>query len=253
VHHLSMATIRRSDPPPPEFWTLDAGEGEKVEVKLIVNPRARRVAVRIDPVRREAIAIAPSSRQTARAVAFANERVGWIATQLAALPEAHPFSHGAVIPVRGLDTIIERVPGRAPPVLEYRPYRRLIVGAPDAETFALRVKRYLVAEAKADFTARVAAHAETLRVAPGKMTVKDTKSRWGSCSVDGVLAFSWRLIFAPPYVLDYLAAHEVAHLKEMNHSPRFWAQVKKCIPDHARGRAWLRRHGQMLHAYGAEI
>jgi predicted metal-dependent hydrolase len=207
--------------------------------------------VRIDPVRREAVAIAPSHRQTARAVAFANERAGWIATQLAALPHAHPFTHGSILPIRGLDTLLERAPGRAPARMETRPYRRLIIGAPDAETFAARVKRHLVGEAKAEFAARVAAHAATLRVTPRKMTVKDTTTRWGSCSVDGALAFSWRLIFAPDYVLDYLAAHEVAHLKELNHSPRFWAQVKRCIPDHARGRTWLRRHGQMLHAYGA--
>ncbi len=247
-----MATIRKAAPPAPEVWTLDAGEGGQVDVKLVVNPRARRVAVRIDPVRREAVAIAPSHRQSARAITFANERAGWIATQLAALPEAHPFTHGAIVPIRGLDTLLERVPGRAPGRIELRPYRRLIVGAPDAETFAGRVRRYLVAEAKADFTARVAAHADVLRVTPRRMTVKDTKTRWGSCSVDGALAFSWRMIFAPDYVLDYLAAHEVAHLKELNHSPRFWAQVKKCIPDHTRGRAWLRRYGQTLHSYGAE-
>jgi predicted metal-dependent hydrolase len=246
-----MRTIRKPTPAIPEIWTLDAGEGGSVDVKLVVNPRARRVAVRIDPVRREAVAIAPSPRQTARAVAFANERAGWIAIQLAALPDAHPFTHGAIIPIRGLDTILERASGRAPPRLEARPVRRLIIGAPDAETFAARVRRYLVAEARADFVARVQAHAATLRVTPGKMTVKDTKSRWGSCSVDGALAFSWRLIFAPAYVLDYLAAHEVGHLKELNHSPRFWAQVRRCVPDHARGRAWLRRHGQSLHAYGA--
>ena len=247
-----MRMIRKASAPAPEFWTLDAGESGSVEVKLVVNPRARRVAVRIDPVRREAVAIAPSSRQTKRAVEFANERAGWIATQLAALPEAHPFTNGAVVPIRGFDTVLERISGRAPAKLEARPYRRLVIGAPDAETFAARVKRFLVNEAKSDFAARVAVHAETLHVKPRKMTVKDTSSRWGSCSVDGALAFSWRLIFAPADVLDYLAAHEVAHLKELNHSPRFWAQVKKCIPDHTRGRGWLRRHGQSLHAYGAD-
>ena len=76
------------------------------------------------------------------------------------------------------------------------------------------------------------------------------RSRWGSCSVDGVLAFSWRVILAPPFVLDYLAAHEVAHLKEMNHSRRFWAQVKLAMPDYEKGRDWLNRHGAALHAVG---
>jgi predicted metal-dependent hydrolase len=247
-----MRTIRKHPAPEPEVWTLDAGEGGQVDIKLIVNPRARRVAVRIDPARREAVAVAPSVRHSKHAVEFANERAGWIARQLAALPPAYPFAHGAVVPIRGVETVLERVPGRHAPRFEYQPYRRLVVGAPDTATFAARVKRFLVNEARADFAARARAHAGTLGVTPRRVTVKDTKSRWGSCTVDGVLSFSWRLIFAPPYVLDYLAAHEVAHLKELNHSPRFWAAVKKCDPDHAKGRAWLREHGQMLHAYGAE-
>jgi predicted metal-dependent hydrolase len=107
-------------------------------------------------------------------------------------------------------------------------------------------------EAKADFTKAVELHASTLKVTAGKMSVKDTKSRWGSCTVDGDLSFSWRMIFAPAYVLDYLAAHEVAHLRELNHSSRFWSHVKKCTPDHAKGRAWLKMYGHTLHAYGAE-
>jgi predicted metal-dependent hydrolase len=115
----------------------------------------------------------------------------------------------------------------------------------------MRVKRFLMAEAKFELQRRVAQHAALLRVAPAGLTVKDTRSRWGSCTADGTLSFSWRVILAPPYVLDYLAAHEVAHLAEMNHSARFWALVRRCAPDYARGRAWLRRHGQTLHAYGA--
>jgi predicted metal-dependent hydrolase len=88
-------------------------------------------------------------------------------------------------------------------------------------------------------------------VEPKKILIKDMKTRWGSCTADGVLSFSWRMILAPPYVLDYLAAHETAHLAELNHSSRFWALVRRCMPDYARGRAWLRRNGATLHAYGA--
>jgi hypothetical protein len=99
---------------------------------------------------------------------------------------------------------------------------------------------------------RVAVHAATLGASYSRLTVKDTKSRWGSCTAGGALAFSWRVILAPPAVLDYLAAHEVAHLIEMNHSPRFWALVRQCQPDYAKHRTWLRRFGAHLHAYGAE-
>ena len=80
------------------------------------------------------------------------------------------------------------------------------------------------------------------------MTFKDTRSRWGSCTSDGRLAFSWRIVMAPPYVIDYLAAHEVAHLAEMNHGPRFWTACRRLCPRTDEAKAWLKRHGTMLHA-----
>jgi predicted metal-dependent hydrolase len=220
-------------------------------VRLIVNPRARRIAVRIDPTKREAVAVAPSPRQANKAAKFAAERAVWIAEQLSQLPAAAPFKPGGVLPIRGVDHRLKRVEGRAAAHVERGPPPRLVIGAPDTDIFAMRVKRFLMAEAKFELQRRVAQHAALLRVAPAGLTVKDTRSRWGSCTADGTLSFSWRVILAPPYVLDYLAAHEVAHLAEMNHSARFWALVRRCAPDYARGRAWLRRHGQTLHAYGA--
>jgi predicted metal-dependent hydrolase len=245
-----MRTIRNLFGKPPTSVLVDGADGP-ITVRLIVNPRARRIAVRIDPTKREAVAIAPSSRQANKAAAFAAERAVWIAHQLAQLPEAAPFAPGATVPLRGVEYRLKRVDGRVPPTLEKGPLPRLIIGAPDADIFAMRVKRFLMAEAKADFTRRVAAHAAILRVAPAGVQIKDTRSRWGSCTADGILAFSWRVILAPPYVLDYLAAHEVAHLIEMNHSAKFWALVRKCCPDYVKGRNWLRNSGQTLHAYGA--
>lgn len=245
-----MRTIRTPLGKAPTTVLVDA-EGSAISVRLIVNPRARRIAVRIDPTKREAIAVAPSSRQANKAAAFAAERAVWIAHQLAQLPEAAPFTPGALLPIRGVEYRLKRVDGRMPATLEKGPAPRLIVGAPDADIFAMRVKRFLMAEAKADFTRRVAAHAAALRVTPAGLQIKDTRSRWGSCTADGILAFSWRVILAPPCVLDYLAAHEVAHLIEMNHSAKFWSLVRKCCPDYVKGRNWLRHSGQTLHAYGA--
>ncbi len=92
-------------------------------------------------------------------------------------------------------------------------------------------------------------HAARLGRGYRSLTLRDTRSRWGSCSAAGGLMFSWRLILAPPEILDYVAAHEVAHLAEMNHSPAFWRVVAGLCPDYARHRAWLRKHGQTLHAY----
>lgn len=227
---------------------LKLQDGRRVAVKLAVNPRARRVSVRIDAARGEAIATAPSERQLKRALRFAEERAIWIATELDRLPRRTPFRPGETIPILGKPHLLVRVHGRGAPCIEDG---RLIVPTLDPDLFAARVKRFLIAQAKAELSERVAVHAYTLGARFRRISMKDTKSRWGSCAEDGAMSFSWRIIFAPPYVLDYLAAHETAHLKEMNHSRRFWALVAKCTPHMQRGREWLRIHGLDLHAIGA--
>jgi predicted metal-dependent hydrolase len=225
-------------------------DGRTLSVRLSVNPRARRVSVRIDAVRREAIATAPSERQLKRAIKFAAERAGWIEAELARLPLGRPFAPGEFIPIRGAPHLLEMTLGRGAPQLEPG---RLIVPTLDPALFAARVKRFLMVEARAELSLRVAAHARALNVRTSwRITVKETRSRWGSCSDDGALAFSWRIIFAPAFVLDYLAAHETAHLREMNHSRRFWALVTKCTPHAESGRNWLHVHGAELHAIGSD-
>lgn len=237
----------KTDPTRTEIETID---GRRVPVKLIVNPRARHVSVRIDPTRREAIATAPSKRHLKHAAQFAAERAGWIAHELARLPQGVSLAPGSRIPLRGEMHLLVYEHGRATPRIERGDPPRLIAPAPDVALFESRLVRFLKDEARADLIDRVATHAVALGVKPMRLQVKELRSRWGSCSTDGVLAFSWRLILAPPYVLDYLAAHEVAHLREMNHSRRFWAHVRRCLPDFERGRRWLHEHGCALHAVG---
>jgi predicted metal-dependent hydrolase len=230
-----------------EIETID---GRRLPVKLVVNPRARHVSVRIDPTRREAIATAPSKRHLKHAVQFAAERAGWIAQELARLPQGVRLAPGEIMPLRGVDHVLVLEHGRSAPRIEAGTPPRLVVPAPDAALFEARLRRYLKEQARADLIDRVAAHAVALGVRPARIQVKELRSRWGSCSVDGVLSFSWRVVLAPPYVLDYLAAHEVAHLREMNHSRRFWAHVRRCAPDFEGGRDWLHAHGLALHAVG---
>ncbi|MBI1251503.1 MAG: DUF45 domain-containing protein [Alphaproteobacteria bacterium] len=226
---------------------LPLSAGGTVAVRFIVNPRARRVSVRIDAARREAVATAPNARALPKAVKFAAERADWIAAELAKLPHIVPLLPGAQIPLRGQMVELWPEPGRGPARLEAD---RLIAPTPDPDLFSARVKRFLVAEARSDLEAAVARHCASLSVRAARIAVKDVRSRWGSCSADGALAFSWRVVLAPPFVLDYLAAHEVAHLREMNHSRRFWAAVAHALPDFKRGRDWLHAHGAALHAVG---
>ena len=109
----------------------------------------------------------------------------------------------------------------------------------------------IASEAKRDLEAASRSYAQKLGVALRRVSIRDQSSRWGSCSTTGVLSYSWRLILTPPFVLDYLAAHEVAHLVEMNHSSHFWRTVLRLCPDTRRAKVWLDTHGAGLHRYGA--
>lgn len=220
-------------------------------VRVHIDKRARRVSVRIDPTAREAIATAPSPRYALDAIGFATERVDWIAERLGALPQPVVFRPGAYLPLRGVIHRLKHVEtGRTVKVdRTLGPTPVLLIPGP-RENFADKTRGFFRAAARVDFAERVAVHAATLKVTPRSISIKDTRSRWGSCSSEGRLNFSWRLVCAPPFVLDYVAAHEVAHIKEMNHSSRFWKQVEKCYPDWREAREWLDQRGGALHAIG---
>lgn len=232
-----------------QTMTLRGPGGYRVKVRLEVNAKARRLIIRLDERRREAVAVAPSSRQIEAAAAFAAERVDWISSRLQHLPEIVRFEEGAIFQYRGEPCCISAEgEGRVAKLVQGTPRVLSVPGDPD--TAAARVIRYLKKQARADLTRSVARHCETLGVDFKGVSIKDTRSRWGSCTSDGQLSFSWRLIMAPPTVLDYVAAHECAHLLEMNHSPKFWAHVARCCPDWKRQRSWLRIHGAELQAAG---
>lgn len=226
---------------------MNAG-AHTLEVK--VNPRARRISVRVDPTRRTAILTLPRERDYKAGAAFARERAQWIADALAALPEPMPFEEGGEIPVLGAPCRLIR--SRARGVWRFEPGPPAVLDAPSLpEAYGGRVKRALTAMARAELVGRSQAYAEQIGAKIRRITVRDTRSRWGSCAADGSLNFSWRLICAPIEVLDYVAAHEVAHLIEANHGPRFWGLVERLFGEHEAERDWLREHGPGLHAVGA--
>lgn len=239
---------RSAKPALPEC--IELIDGRRVPLRVVVNPRARRISLRLDTAKREAVAVAPSQRLAPKAAAFAIDRAGWIASHLSRLPRTIPFAPGALIPLRGTPHRLVMASGRGPAHIREGDEPAIVVAAPDAETFAARVRRFLASEARRDLTLAVEAHARTLKVAWKSIAVKDTRSRWGSCSSEGSLSFSWRVVLAPAFVLSYLAAHETAHLRELNHSNRFWAHVARCMPEYEQAEAWLRKHGAALHAIG---
>jgi predicted metal-dependent hydrolase len=231
-------------------------DGEVIEVagvpvRLKVSGRARRISLRLELSSGEIVAIAPTVRQLATAAAFAQQRADWIRSQIAARPRPQGIEPGQSIEVLGRPCVLAHRPGRA----SFRPAAHgepaLIGVGGDPSRFSNGVIRVLKAEG--------------LGMDLGKplprISIADARSRWGSCRPPrtrgfgaecevGRIRYSWRLILAPYAVADYVAAHEVAHLVEANHSPQFWAVVKGLVGDHRPHRAWLREHGARLHAFG---
>jgi predicted metal-dependent hydrolase len=221
-------------------------------VHLRRHRQARRYTLRIHSATREIVLTMPPRGSLKEAHAFAQKHGAWIATRLRRLPDALPFAHGAEIPLRGIPHVIEHRRGARGTVwveIGSDGARLLCVAGGEAH-IARRVRDYLKREALRDFETASRRAAAQLGVTVKRVSVRDQSSRWGSCSSTGLLSYSWRLILAPSFVLDYLAAHEVAHLIEMNHSRRFWRLVERICPHMQRAKSWLDAHGADLHRYG---
>jgi hypothetical protein len=248
------------------FRSRRYAHGDRIEVAgapvvLRVSARARRVSLRLDPAKREIIATAPAPRLLDEAAAFAGERAGWIAARLAELPSRPPIAPGQTIDVLGETCRLEATSGRARwrPASDAAP--RVLAAPGEGEAYARGVIRLLKAEARRVLSERTELHAIRLGKPTPTVAIMDARARWGSCRPPrtrgfgaeaevGRVRYSWRLILAPYVVMDYVAAHECAHLVEANHSPRFWAVVRGLVGDHRPHRAWLREHGARLHAFG---
>jgi predicted metal-dependent hydrolase len=217
-------------------------------VSIRVSPRARRVGLRIDATERKVEVILPRGVAVKTGLRFLEAKRDWVAARLEALPQPVPFVEGAPVPLLGVVHRIRReLDPATPPV---RIVDREIRVRGDPAYLARRVRDHLIALAGAEIASRARRLAAQIGRDVARVTLRDTRSRWGSCSARGNLSFSWRLILAPEPVLDYVVAHEVAHLIEMNHGPRFWQLVARLVPDSAGPRAWLKQHRVRLLSYG---
>ncbi|MBV9261442.1 MAG: M48 family metallopeptidase [Pseudolabrys sp.] len=226
-------------------------DGMTFSVRLQRHRQARRYTLRVHSATREVVLTVPPRGSIKEARAFAQKHSDWIAARLNRLPEPVPFKAGIVLPLRGEPHKVVHVRGRGTVWAEIGDDgSRTLCVAGDEAHFARRLRDYLKREAKLALEAASKRAATQVGVRIKRVSVRDQASRWGSCSTTGVLSYSWRLILAPPFVLDYLAAHEVAHLVEMNHSRAFWRLVTKIYPQLHRAKAWLNVHGADLHRYG---
>tara|TARA_Y100000052_G_scaffold27568_1_gene36539 strand:+ start:13806 stop:14534 length:729 start_codon:yes stop_codon:yes gene_type:complete len=230
-------------------FEVSGPSGTALTVHFRPNARAKRLILKIDPKTGDPVVIAPSLRDAKAAEKFVKAKADWLEKQLLRQPEAVSFAPGTTIPVQGVPHELTLPPGRGRTGLIDGPPAQL--ASPGSEvTFGDRVERYLRLMAREKISERTDIHAARLRVEPRRISIRDTRTRWGSCSSKGHLNFSWRLILAPPEVLDYVVAHEVAHLIEMNHSRAFWALVEQSYGPHKSARNWLKQYGRELHSVG---
>ncbi|MEY8802586.1 M48 family metallopeptidase [Leisingera sp. XS_AS12] len=213
-----------------------------VPLTLRRSGRARRISLRISSLDGRVTLTLPAHLPDHAGLAFAEEKADWIRSHLARHPAAVLVGLGAVLPIDGQDRVVERAEGRR---IVLDAGRVAVPGTnpgPPLQRYLKELARNRLAEASDFYAAR-------LGRGYSRLTLRDTRSRWGSCTADGALMYSWRLILAPPAVLRYVAAHEVAHLQEMNHSQDFWAVVERLYGRYHEPRAWLRENGASLHRY----
>ena len=220
-------------------------EDPPLSVELRRSAAARRLSLTVSHIDGRARLTAPRNCPRSAAVAFLRDHRDWLRGAMSRALEAVVLEAGAQIPFQGEPIVIRRSARRG---VRLTSSGVLEVGGPESQVGS-RVAAWLKEEARAALLSAVQHYADQLNTPFTRISLRDTRSRWGSCSSNGSLSFSWRLILAPPDVLDYVAAHEVAHLLEMNHSPQFWAVVESLRPDWRDQRDWLRLHGSELHRY----
>jgi predicted metal-dependent hydrolase len=223
--------------------------GRTLPLRIVENDRARRLTLRIDSGGQGLRITIPPGVAARDVERFLHRHQGWLEQRLAKVPDRPQVRPGIKIPLRGVAHRIVHEPGtRGSVSIDRDEAGPLLVVHGDRRHLPRRVADFLKREAKRDIEALVAKHTATIGKRAKAVRFRDTSSRWGSCTSDGTLSFSWRIMMAPAPVIDYLVAHEVAHLKEMNHGPKFWKLCKELCPDTDRCRDWLKRNGGALHA-----
>ena len=247
---MSLRALFFRRPPDPQLIEV-AFDGEIFAVELRRHRQARRYTLRVRGATRTIVLTLPVRGSVREARDFAQRNGGWIAARLKRLPQAIALIDGLDLPLRGVPhRIVHRAGARGTVWIEANEAMPLICVAGDGAHLARRVRDFLKREAKQDLDAASRHYATLLGVTLKRIAIRDQVSRWGSCTSAGVLSYSWRLILTPPHVLDYLAAHEVAHLIEMNHSRAFWRVVARICPEWERAKGWLDANGNALHRYG---
>ena len=226
-------------------------DGRRVGVRFIRNHMARRIILRLDqsPESTEdgVVVTLPARTSVQQGINLVYEKSDWVLKRIDSLSPRVTLTNGAVVPLGGVSHVIRHT-AEMRGLVQIKEQEIYVPGG--IEHLERRVKDWFRGEARDRIHLKVRDKATSLGCKPGRITIRDTKSRWGSCSYNGNLSFSWRLVMAPEKILDYVVAHEVSHLVEHNHGPKFWHLVSCLTEDFADSRKWLKSHGEGLHRIG---
>ena len=224
-----------------------SAEGDEVPILTRRNRRARRMTLRIDAANDRAILVLPTWVPMSEGLRFVRTKARWMREKLNSLPPRERLEDGANLTLFGMPLTIQHRPNLGAVVVRDGPWL-YVGGAKDRVT--ARLVAWLKAEARKRLTERAEVMAAHIGKTVKRVSVRDSRTRWGSCAADGSLSFSWRLALAPEDVSTYVVAHEVAHLVAMNHGPKFWRVVENLLPDHSGAKTWLSENGVRLLRHG---
>jgi len=245
-----------SNTKPTESKTKDQfRDSDDPRILYKISDRAKNITLRVNISDREILVTVPGEGSIAKAKRFVAKQADWIEVQLESLPPPQPFIPGGSVLMRGELYQLVKPEGRGRPRVNHAS-KVINVPSPDLESFSGRVRRFMIREAREELEAASHHYADLVDKRVGKVSIRDTSSRWGSCITrkgEGHISYSWRLICAPEFVLEYVAAHECAHLVHADHSKNFWDLCADIYPDMKKAKKWLRLNGPLLHAVGAEF
>jgi predicted metal-dependent hydrolase len=243
-----LRRLRKVVAPKPLEPAIIECSGTPVSVVFRRNAAARRLILRLNSEGTAAVVTVPRGVSRAQALDFVQRSTDWLSDHLSKRADNVPLRAGSRIPLRGEDHDISHI-GHRRGTVTVDPVARTILVPGDIPHVARRLVDFLKVAARQELTAASRRYAAAMGVTYRRITIRDQKSRWGSCSANGDLSYSWRLILTPPYVLDYVAAHEVAHLVHLNHGRRFWRLVLTHCSDAGRAKKWLKEKGHEVHRF----
>lgn len=229
---------------------LKLENGFEILVHFKKLKQSKRMRLRIGKDGKSVIVTLPLKQSIKNALQFAKSANDWILKNLEKSPQSISFQIDGDIPIFGKKTILKIAPPRTKMALVKNEDEQILIIPSKPENFSEKTKSALKKLAMEAALTHIKILDSKLLKSPNKIRITDTKSRWGSCSHDGIISLCWRLIFAPPDIFHYVIAHELAHLKEMNHSPNFWAEVARLFPNYKIHQKWLKQNGPMLHRIG---